>query len=358
MAIYIINLFIIILLYIILFKFFKTKYSKLIFCISIFIMFSLIEGLRSFEVGNDTEKYLQFYNMTNNMKWLDITLSKVWSLEPGFGLLMKLCSTFHFPPQLYLFIVAIIINGGLMYFIYKNSDNVFMSTIIFMGAEFFSLSFTALRQLIATVIVLNSYNAIKQKKVIKFFLIILLASTFHKTALIFLPVYFLKDIKINKKTIIVGICLLILAQIFLLPLITFLTEKIYTSSYIKADGSGIIQTLVILAYLLFGYLLYRNKFKNNEHSDDILFIIMYIAFLIQSLAYRISMINRLMWYFYIFAIIFLPKVVSKAEDIEWNNITIKTQSIATLIIILLFITQYIFFSMNIYNIVPYSIFKY
>ena len=60
MWVYIINLILIILLYIIFFKIYKTNNSKKYFCISIFVLFSLLQGLRSFSVGNDTSKYIKF----------------------------------------------------------------------------------------------------------------------------------------------------------------------------------------------------------------------------------------------------------------------------------------------------------
>jgi len=293
MDIYIINLILVILLYIIFFKIYKTNNSKKYFCILIFILFSLIQGLRGNTVGSDTNNYIKFFELSKNMSFIDVLLMKQWVIEPGYGLLMKICSIMSFSPQLFLLVVAIIINGGLMYFIYKHSDNPFISVIIFMGVEFFTLSFTALRQIIAIIIILNSYNFIKQKKIIKFILMVLLAATFHKSALIFLPVYFLRNIKISKKTIIVGISIFILVQIFALPIIIYVTKNLYYSSYIKATGGGITQAIVILIYLMLGLLIYKG-FKNKKHDiQDILFIIIYIAFVIQSLAYKINMINMI-----------------------------------------------------------------
>ena len=355
MEIYIINFCLIIALYIMLFKIYKTKKSKIIFCVAVFILFSLIQGLRAYSVGNDTNNYIRFFELSKDMSLIDVILTRQWTIEPGFGLLIKISSALNFSPQLYLLLVAIIINGGLMYCIYKNSDNPFASVMIFMGVEFFTLSFTALRQMIAVIIILNSYHFIKQRKLIKFIIMVLLAATFHKTALIFLPVYFLKDIKINLKTIYIGIALLLIAQLIAVPIVTFLTKLIYTESYIKVIGGGITQTLVILVYLISGIFIYKDSIKKDDGTENIILIFIYFAFLIQSLACRINMINRLMWYFYIFIIIYLPNMTKDiSKTVIVKNKEIKLSTVYECVIILLSMIQYLFFSMDIYNVVPYN----
>ena len=356
MLIYIVNLILIVMLYLILFRIHKNEKSKKIFCISIFIMFSLIQGFRSFNVGNDTQNYVKFFRLSENMPILDIIFMKQWSIEPGYGLLMKICNIINCTPQIFLLIVSMIINGLLMYFIYKYSDNPFMSVIIFMGVEFFTLSFTALRQMLAIVILLHSYPFIKQQKIKKFLLIVLLAATFHKTALVFAIVYIFKDIKINAKNICIGILIILLAQLILIPLIIFLTKKIFSELYITSNGSGVTQTLVIFTYFLIGILIYKNLLKEKEGIKNILFIIIYFALFIQTLAIRINMINRLMWYFYIFIIIYLPNMQKEIKGtIKIVKKELRLSTIYEITMISLSITQYIFFSMNMYNVVPYQI---
>jgi len=354
MWVYIINLILIILLYIIFFKIYKTNNSKKYFCILVFVLFSLIQGLRGNTVGNDTSNYIKFFELSKNMSFTDIFLMRHWVIEPGYGLLMKICSIIHFSPQMFLLVVAIIINGGLMYFIYKNSDNPFISVIIFMGVEFFTLSFTALRQMIAVILILNSYKFIKQQKIVKFILMVLLAASFHKSALIFLPIYFLKDLKINAKNFYIGIAIFILAQVFIEPIINYITKKIYYESYIKSDGGGITQTIVILIYLLLGIIIYKKSNQKQKCIDETLFVIIYLAFFIQSLAYKINMINRLMWYFYIFIIVFLPnltKCVDKVKKIKDKEINLR--NVYDGVILLLSTMQYLVLSIDMYNVVPY-----
>lgn len=242
---------------------------------------------------------------------------------------------------------------GIMHFIYKHSKSPFFSVIIFIGIEFFTLSFTALRQMIALAIIVNSYSFIKENKPIKFVLMVLLASLFHKTALVFLVAYLFKYIKINRKAILIGFISLLLMQIIGFDLIINIVKRIYPY-YIPKDivftSNGLVQGIVILVYLLIGiYLYYFQIDKSCKEKDEILYIIMFVAFFIQTFANRIPMINRIMWYFYIFAIIFLPNQIFKV-------IKPKVKTCFGLVIILLCLTQYFVFSMNMYNVVPYKFF--
>ena len=74
---------------------------------------------------------------------------------------------------------------------------------------------------------------------------------------------------------------------------------------------------------------------------------MIIAIFIQSITYRIYLIGRLIWYFYIFNTIFLPNIIMDIKDK-------KVRNISYLVIAALNIIQYIFFSMDMYNVVPYK----
>lgn len=239
-----------------------------------------------------------------------------------------------------------------MYFIYKQSEDPFLSVIIFMGIEFFTLSFTALRQMIAMAIVINSYSFIKEKKPIKFILVVLLASLFHKTAIIFLIAYFFRYIKINKKNFTIEIVLFLIMQIVGFYIIINLARQIYPyyiPENITFSTSGLTQAFVILFYLIVGLYLYYYKTSKNNKEIDIIYNIMFVAFFIQSFTNRLPMINRIMWYFYIFIIIFLPNIVGDIENKKIKNIAYWG-------IISLNLVQFLLSSIKMYNIIPYQFF--
>lgn len=111
MYFYIILLIIIFLLYLVLYKIKYTDKSKFIFCISVFALFALIQGLRANDVGTDTAKYIKYFNMNNNISFSQVLTKESLNFEVGFGMLLKIISITYCPAQVFLMIVAIIING-------------------------------------------------------------------------------------------------------------------------------------------------------------------------------------------------------------------------------------------------------
>lgn len=206
--------------------------------------------------------------------------------------------------------------------------------------------------MIAMAIVINSYSFIKEKKPIKFILVVLLASLFHKTAIIFLIAYFFRYIKINKKNFTIEIVLFLIMQIVGFYIIINLARQVYPyyiPENITFSTSGLTQAFVILFYLIVGLYLYYYKTNKNNKEIDIIYNIMFVAFFIQSFTNRLPMINRIMWYFYIFIIIFLPNIVGDIENKKIKNIAYWG-------IISLNLVQFLLSSIKMYNIIPYQFF--
>ena len=67
-----------------------------------------------------------------------------------------------------------------------------------MGLPVFLLNFSGLRQAIAIGITALSFNFIKEKKPVQFILLVILASLFHKSAIVFLAMYPIYNIKLDK----------------------------------------------------------------------------------------------------------------------------------------------------------------
>lgn len=345
-------LIIIILLYFILNKTKLKKYNEnnILFYMLIFAIFTIVQGFRAYSIGTDTKHYVEIYDAIKNSSWLEILSRRAVNIEIGFGALMKLMAICNLPERYFLIIIAMIINGGFIYFIYKNSKNPLLSILIFMGTEFFTLSFTALRQMTAVVIILYAYMFIKEKKNLKAFLTIILASFFHTTALIFIPVIIFNYIKINKKSLAIIVGLFLILQIIGMPILQFVIENTPYAKYLATNGAsgGETQLIVMIIYTIIGLTIY---YKNDKKgTDNILILIMITAIYLQSFACRVQLLGRLTWYFYIFNVIYLPNLINYIEQK-------KLRDYMYVIIASLNIIQYLMFSINMYNIEPYIFIK-
>lgn len=104
-------------------------------------------------------------------------------------------------PQAILIITSLIILTGYALFIYKNSKMVWLSVFLFFTLGYFGAIMNTIRHQIAIVILLFSYNYIRENKFIKFIGIVLIAPLFHNTAIIFLVAYPISKCKFSYKLI-------------------------------------------------------------------------------------------------------------------------------------------------------------
>ena len=111
------------------------------------------------------------------------------NFERGFIIYNKLVGFLGTDRQMFLFVTAAVSIVPIMYYLSKNSKNMLLSIIIYLGLPVFLLCFSGLRHAIAIGITSLSMIYIKEKSLVKFILLVLLASTFHFTAIVFLIAY-------------------------------------------------------------------------------------------------------------------------------------------------------------------------
>ncbi len=219
MEIYLINIFFILILGMIFIYYRPTKKKKKFFCIFSSLQWIFVSGLRNSLVGADTLSYMLMFEYVEMYSWekilkifkdnyfqgrkLLILEDKDLYNDTGYIIFEKIVHIFTNNAQMYLFIVAIIIFASLAYFIYYNSEDPVFSYILFSTLFYSFYAITGIRQSLATaLIVFIGTEYIKKKKLWNFLIISLIAYTLHKSAILFVPFYFLAHIEITKKYLI------------------------------------------------------------------------------------------------------------------------------------------------------------
>jgi len=177
----------------------KRKKSYFIWIVLSILPLLFLIIFRSPNVGRD---YISVANTYSRIARGLITSSDVrWFGMPLIYFCQFICKIFGQDPFWFYLIIGILT----IVFIYKailcNSDNPVFSLFIFICFCLFYQAFNQSRQILALSIILYSYKYIVERNLLKYVLLILFASIFHNTALIFIPIYFLRYIKLNWKTI-------------------------------------------------------------------------------------------------------------------------------------------------------------
>ena len=127
MNIYLLNIAIIIISYLLWTQLYREERGKKIFCVQATIQWILISGLRSMQVGADTDRYRMMFENTLNMKWSEIEVAILQVFrgnnlykDPGYYLVMKVFQIFSKNYNLYLTVVAAIFMIPFGMWVYKN----------------------------------------------------------------------------------------------------------------------------------------------------------------------------------------------------------------------------------------------
>lgn len=319
MGIYILLYFYIILLSFAFYNTATTSTGKKLFLGFAFIPMFLIQALRGYTIGEDTAGYINHYHMIGNMGWksLDFTYN---GFEPGYILLNKVVAFFSGNnATIFLAIVSGIIMVGFSVFIYYNSSNVILSTILFVALNHFFTSMVSLRQYIAMAILINSFYFFKKRKLGKLLLLCAVSFLFHKSSIIFsifiLGLYFVKLTR-NKILLLIGIeltgtlCFPSLLALALRILPKYNYYFVFIQNFTTSMGIGKIRIIYLLLEIaLIGAVLVVKRYSNRDfYALAMIISVAAISILLQG---KIPLLWRLAYYFEVYLIILIPNIFCK-----------------------------------------------
>lgn len=260
----------------------QNKVKRGIYLTVTTLQYGLLCGLRSNVMGYDTDAYNLIFNMTPNT-WSTI-FDRTTYVEMGFSVLCSVVKIFGGDYQLFLIICSLFSMGACCIFINRHSNNVIMSVIIILSFPFFYSQFDIIRHFMAIGWFLLGYKYIEDGKFIKFLIFILIGSSFHKIVLLFIPFYFVKNIKFDAIFVIIVFALTIVSYLYLTEIAFFLgdligkgTSSLVDHGFLGTDAGGYKTVLMYIAILVFGVAAYY-LLEDKTGKDKI--YIFYIALVV------------------------------------------------------------------------------
>lgn len=285
--------------------------KKLCYVIVTFAAMYLISIFR-YGLGNDYYSYIYIFRNIQDSSGLAIFNL---GYEPAFTVITKLISLFTSNINVLYAIYALLILVPTAYAIFRYSENIWMSTMMFISLTFFYCSLSFIRQSIAFAVILCAYKYVKERNHFKVLLFIFIACLFHSTVIVMIPIYliaaFVKPTKITVPIYgvitalvyflswpILRLAVLILPQYKGYLDLNFITQG-YKPVYLILPA--IIAALAIAAHFT-GY----GKAYPKQSSIFTNFAI--FNFIIWFIATKHFVIERFSMYIYIFMIMFIPSI--------------------------------------------------
>ena len=324
----------------------KEKFKVGMVIAAILPMF-LLFVLRYKYIGADTIGYVRFFQKEiRAYSFLELFKEDAMRFEIGFRIFTKIISLFTKNYTVYFLINGLVIFGILLRFALKYTENPFVFFFLFLTLGTYSFIETGLRQGLAMAICFLALDFVKEKKLLPFLLLVLLAYFFHKSAMVFLLIYPLCSIKQTDWMIFTYV---ILAVVFVVGFAAFqnLFNEILGYEYeIEETGNGGIFMIFVFVLCAFSIFMLFDKKEEKEKKDSdallmqlsLMTVVFWVLRLISRTAERIS-------YYYIFG---LYAYFAQATEVEKDKLSSLLKWLLILASLVLFIyrgigTEYVFF---------------
>ena len=223
----------------------KERHNRF-WLIMLFLLMTLFAGLRSSSVGTDSGNYaFGFEDQRYISKSVDRGVMPILLSEPGFTFLQKTVG--HFSTNYNDLFLAIAATCALafLYMIATHSPMPLVSLFVYITLGYYTFVFNGARQGIAIAIYLLAVPSLIKHDFWSYLLFVLLASLFHNSALIAIPLYFILIRRYSFKNLALIIVSGIIVAAFLprvLAIGSLLNEKI------AGYGSGSTGGYVLAAF--------------------------------------------------------------------------------------------------------------
>lgn len=170
-------------------------------------------------------------------------------IESGFALIIKAINLFS-DNYLWMYIICSIIILVPIYRLIEESNDKWLSLILYLSFNTYFNSFNLLRSFMAVSIIVLAINAVINRKFKEYVFWVLLASTIHVSALFLIPVYFLLDLEVSSKSILIYCGIAFSLLVLLKPLSTLYLNLIYKGIFVDSlSGLRFKDIIVQLAFL-------------------------------------------------------------------------------------------------------------
>lgn len=289
----------------------KAKRDFLFWCgIAMF----LIIALRHYDVGsNDSLHYYEHWEEMsirsyNGLKeYIDMT-----KFEPGYCIFVWIFSHI-FPNGQFVFILsAILFTAAVCRFIYKNSEDPELSFVMYICLGLYTFMAQGLRQSMAMSICLFALEFCKKRKLLPFVLLILLATTFHSSSIVFLVVYFIYGYTLNIRTGIAsfgiaGILLVFSRQLAAIGNLLF--EREYEG---EVEAGGFVAVAIYIIILAVSMVFSGKRRKEKDYSFFFFMTMLGAVFYLMRYT-EVQIVERISFYFMFGQLIALPNAISRFD---------------------------------------------
>lgn len=273
----------------------------------------IISGLRS-NIG-DTYFYKHAFEV-NDFGWEQISEQE----NVGFWLFQKVLKYYSEDPQILIFTGALITNVLIIYIFYKYSRMFELSVYVYITGGLYLVSMNGIRQVMTAAIIFTATKFLIEGNWFRYTLVVLFASTFHESALILIPIYFIVRYKAWSRATFVLLLFAILIVIGFDKFSQILFSTIQDTQYghyqnFQEGGASSIRVLVYAAPLIIAYF-GREKLREQFPESDYIVNMALIGLVFMIISTQNWIFARFSIYFNLYQLILISWIVMLFREKE------------------------------------------
>lgn len=277
---------------------------------ALFTLLFAVSALR-YKTGNDYEMYIN--------KFHDAYYDYYVVTEPGFNFISKFVYVL-FNGEYYLAVFAVfslLTVGIFLKAIYDNAKDFAMTFFLFMSFGFYFQSLNTVRYYLALAIVFCSIKHLIRNEYFKFIILICIATLFHKTAIIVIPIYLLAKINWKLWHLVIGAVFsvtgLLFSDFYLSLMLKIYPSYVEEEAYLLAGTNGLFNIIKCVAVIIFALIFYKAAIKNNKENRFYLYLNLMALSLYLCFSF-VPFLSRIGYYLTVTQILLIPNVLVSIAD--------------------------------------------
>lgn len=269
---------------------------------------SLVSGLRN-GIG-DTVYYMHSYKLI-----VENPSGFAGDKDFAFGLFCLILTNFSSDPQILIFVTAIITNTLNVIVFSKYRSYLELQIFMYITAGYYFVTMNGIRQCLVASVLFLCTKFIINGDFKKYFIIVVIMSTFHGSALIMIPVYFIVRQKAWSKKMIQFMIIAVIGVLMyniISPIIFKLLQTTQYAGYSEytEGGSSFLRTIINAIPVILAYLK-RDSLKENWNESDVFVNIAIINLIFVTFGMFNWIFNRFTLYFQLYNYILVPFIIYK-----------------------------------------------
>lgn len=277
------------------------------------LMFALY-GLRdAYSIGGDSSSsYLHQFQGMESATWAELREETSLNENLFWKAIVKLGYTvLGGDYQLFITVLSAFVMIVFGRFVYRYSASPVQSFVYYWGLWFYTFNFNALKQSLAMALVLLAFDAIMDRKLLRYLITITVAVFFHFPVIVFLPAYWIVGLNPRRGFLVVLAAALGAVYLWRDEILNFVVQFYYESDHVfEAQDRFLTGKVTVMALLVLAAYFLRPPSKDNKvYTASMQFVA--IATVIQLFSVYNNVFERLADYYFQFSVIFVPFIFDR-----------------------------------------------